>query len=178
MRDVLTLAGKLLILMLIAGLCLGATDMVTRDAIAAQEAAQAERLRREVLPEAVEFALVEGAAVSPVTEVYDAGEAGYVFEVMAKGFGGDMPITVGINKEGVLQGVRIGSHGETPGLGAKATEESFYGQYAGKPAQSLSVIKNGTAGETEISAITAATITSSAVTTAVNAAIEAYGQLQ
>ena len=51
-----------------------------------------------------------------------------------------------------------------------AQNPEFYGQYAGKDAQPLSVVKGGGAGDAEINAMSGATITSSAVTNAVNAA--------
>ena len=60
---------------------------------------------------------------------------------------------------------------DTPGLGLKAKEDDFKNQYAGKNAEALTVKKGGGAGETEINAISGATITSSAVTNAVNAAL-------
>ena len=66
---------------------------------------------------------------------------------------------------------------ETPGLGARSKEEAFYGQYAFKPATELSVVKSGAAGETEIQAISGATITSKAVTSGVNAAVEVYDSI-
>ena len=84
-------------------------------------------------------------------------------------------LTVGIKSDGTVSGVSIGSHEETAGLGAKATEPEFYEQFAGKPADgSLSVIKNGTAGESEILAISGATITSKGITDAVNTAVGCY----
>ena len=73
-----------------------------------------------------------------------------------------------------VSGINVVSNSETPGLGAKATDPSFSDQYKGKPTEALSVIKNGTPGDTEIIAISGATITSSAVTDGVNAAIEVY----
>ena len=77
--------------------------------------------------------------------------------------------------DGTVSGVSIGSHEETAGLGAKAAEPEFYEQFAGKPADgSLSVIKNGTAGESEILAISGATITSKGITDAVNTAVGCY----
>ena len=84
---------------------------------------------------------------------------------------------VGIKSDGTIVGINIGNMSETPGLGAKSKEESFYGQYVQKPATELSVVKGGAAGETEIQAISGATITSDAVTNGVNTAVEVYDSI-
>ena len=54
---------------------------------------------------------------------------GYTFKVMTNGYGGDIEITVGINMDGKVEGVQIGQHSETPGLGAKIIEKTFTNQY-------------------------------------------------
>ena len=81
----------------------------------------------------------------------------------------------GISTDGTVTGVSILSISDTPGLGMNAEKESFRDQYKkAAPAGGFTVIKNGTAGDTEISAMTGATITSQAVTDAVNDAIAQY----
>ncbi len=96
---------------------------------------------------------------------------GYVISSTSKdGFGGEVKITVGIDGENKITGIAFLSLSETPGLGMNAQNPEFYGQYAGKDAQPLSVVKGGGAGDAEINAMSGATITSSAVTNAVNAA--------
>lgn len=119
-------------------------------------------------------------AYSSITEVYTGKDAagsvvGATVRMTAKGFKPGIVLTVGIKSDGTVSGVSIGSHEETAGLGAKAAEPEFYEQFAGKPADgSLSVIKNGTAGESEILAISGATITSKGITDAVNTAVGCY----
>ena len=53
----------------------------------------------------------------------------------------------------------------------KATDEQFYGQYAGKNVEFFSVTKTGATAENEIDALSGATITSNAMTKAVNSAV-------
>ena len=79
----------------------------------------------------------------------------------------------GVDINGKVTGVNILSHAETAGLGAKAAEDSFRNQFIGL-IEGITVSK-GEGGENSIDAITGATITSKAVTQAVNAAIEAAG---
>ena len=89
------------------------------------------------------------------------------------GYGGDIEITVGYTgEEGALSctGISFLTLAETAGLGMNAQEPEFMGQYTGKGTDPLTVTKSGSAGEAEINAMSGATITSDAVTNAVNAA--------
>lgn len=181
MREIVKVALRLLVIMLVAGLCLGGTYVVTKDPIAAQQQAQRDAARKAVLPDADRFEEVALENSGNITECYkgiasDGSQVGYAFSVTAKGFGGSMALTVGV-ADGKVSGVRIGGHAETPGLGAKAGDEAFYGQFTGKSGE-LSVLKNGTPGEHQISAITAATVTSDAVTQAVNQVLDYAGNLE
>ena len=181
MRDIVKVALRLLVIMVVAGLCLGATYAVTKDPIAEQQRVQAENARRAVLPDAVSFEEVQLNASDAITACYRGIDAsgspcGYAFSVDAKGFGGTVGLTVGVS-DGAITGVRIGSHSETPGLGAKAADEAFYGQFTGKSGE-LTVTKTGAVSDQDINAITAATITSKAVTGAVNEVLAAAETLE
>ena len=109
-----------------------------------------------------------------VLEVYRAENGGVAMKVMGTGYGGDMEMAVGIDADGNVTGVSIISHGETPGLGAKATEADFIDQYSGKNAKETLTVVKGDAAENEISAISGATITSRGVTEGVNEALQYY----
>ena len=99
------------------------------------------------------------------------GEEGYVITTTDKeGYGGDIQITVGITADGTVNGVSILTINETAGLGMRAKEPAFYEQYQGKQTERFVVSKDGGAGE-PIDALSGATITSRAVTGAVNAAL-------
>ena len=109
-----------------------------------------------------------------IDEVCTVGDTGYVITTTDKdGFGGNIQITVGIKKDGTINGVSILSISETAGLGMKATEPSFYNQYVNKKADKFVVSKDGGDGE-QIDALSGATITSRAVTGAVNTALGYY----
>ncbi|MFR2465176.1 MAG: FMN-binding protein, partial [Clostridia bacterium] len=105
---------------------------------------------------------------------YRAENGGVAMKVMGTGYGGDMEMAVGIDADGNVTGVSIISHGETPGLGAKATEADFIDQYSGKNAKETLTVVKGDAAENEISAISGATITSRGVTEGVNEALQYY----
>ena len=47
------------------------------------------------------------------------------------GYSAGLNVTVGIKNDGSVAGVDIGSHSETPGLGAKADDPDYLSQYTG-----------------------------------------------
>ena len=109
-----------------------------------------------------------------IDEACTVGDAGYVVTATDKdGFGGSIQVTVGIQSDGTVNGISILSINETAGLGMKATEPAFYGQYEGKQTEKFVVSKDGGDGE-PIDALSGATITSRSVTGAVNAALGYY----
>ncbi len=99
---------------------------------------------------------------------------GIVFRVFPQGYGGPIPITVGLDLNGKITGVRIASAAEglkeTPGLGVKITEPEFKDQFIDKCAPEAQLKSDGG----EIDAITAATISSRAVCNGVKNGIETY----
>jgi len=98
--------------------------------------------------------------------------------VESKGYGGSITITVGIDTEGKITGVEIGDNNETPGLGTKAKDEPFISQFVGIiPEEPLTVVKRNKTKSEEIDAISSATITSRAVTKAVQAAVDINAEL-
>ena len=98
--------------------------------------------------------------------------AGYVITVTAKdGSQGSITFSVGIRNDGTVNGYSITKISETPGLGMKATEESFYSQFQNKLVEAFTVVKSAPAADNEIEAITGSTITSKAIANGCNAAI-------
>lgn len=156
----------LTIITLVAGVLLGLTFGVTKEKIDEQLLQQAESVRQALVPQAQSFQPFSEENASIYEGVDESGEAvGYVAVNTVMGFGGEVEITVGVDADGVLNGISVGgaNFSETAGLGAKSKEPAFQKQFAGK-AYPLDLAKNGG----EIDAITAATITSSAVVHGVN----------
>ena len=72
---------------------------------------------------------------------------------------------------GSIKGLKILSQGETPGLGGNCVQPWFAERFSGKTAdRELKIVKVGTSEADEVQAITASTITSTAVVAGVNAA--------
>ena len=104
--------------------------------------------------------------------VVDGQDAGYVVTCTGKGYGGAVKLALGSDGEGVVKGIQImDCSNETPGLGQNSSNEEWNKQYVGMASSlDVSVVKDGS-GSAEsgtINSISGATITSSAVTRAVN----------
>lgn len=177
---------------LVAGILLGLVYEITKEPIAlAKEAAKKEAYQQvmadadafdglELIDEAIKFVedTVESSSctINEFVEAKANGETvGFIVTTTtSEGYGGEIQISVGILKDGTVNGVAILSIGETAGLGMKATEEEFYSQYAGKNVEFFSVSKTGASADNEIDALSGATITSNAMTKAVNSAVIYY----
>ncbi len=177
MRKVMILGLKLFLIAAVAGLALGMTNKITAGAIAEQQVKAAETARRAVVPQAERFTeLTAPEGLKDAFAGYDANGklVGKTGTIVTKGYGGEIEITVGVDNDGVITGISVGgsSFSETAGLGARSKEAWFAEQYIGKESP-IALKKDGG----EIDAITSATITSRAVTKAVNSAVLALGGL-
>ena len=174
-KSILDPTAILFAICVIVAAALAGTNLLTKDQIALRSQEKAEESRRIVLPAAEEFQEEDGYYAGLA-----GGEAvGYVFETEASGYGGAVSVMTGIDSEGSVTGVVILAHEETPGLGANAEKEDFLQQYQQPaPDGGFEVIKYQTPQEGQVEAITGATITTRAVTDAVNQAIAQYQEIK
>lgn len=181
----------LTVITVVSGLMLGIVYDITKEPIAvAQENAKQEAFKA-VLPDASSFedyeefdadsaaALLKenGYEAADITEVA-AGQdesgstVGYVINVTShEGYAGDIQISVGIASDGTVKGIEMLSISETAGLGMKADEEEFKDQFKDKNVERFIYTKTGESGDNMIDAISGATITTNAVTNAVDSAL-------
>lgn len=176
---------------IVAGCLLGLVYEITKAPIAqAQENAKQEAYKT-VLADAAEFTVDEtldparaadvlleaGYAGDDITEVAEAKDAsgevmGYVITVTShEGYGGDIRLSVGILSDGTVKGIEMLDISETAGLGMKATEDDFKNQFKDKQVEKFSYTKSGEDGDDKIDALSGATITTNAVTNAVDSAL-------
>ncbi|MGI5898769.1 MAG: FMN-binding protein [Christensenellales bacterium] len=163
MKDILNLGIRLMVVGLVSAFLLSLTYNATLEPIAQQKELRANAARIAVMPDGGEF--------QEVLESFDGisavhkNSAGYVFEILAKGYStSGVGVTVGILNDGTVSGTRVDASSETPGLGTKAADEDFYSLFDGK----------GSGDVDEISAISGATVTSSAVKNAVKLALDTF----
>lgn len=162
---------------LVTSALLAYTNKITAPEIEKQNMQAANEARNTVLSEAKDF---ESAKLN-AGEEYFIGKSengdiiGYVFTTTAKSYGGDIQVMVGVRADGSVNAVELLQINDTPGLGMNAKNPEFLKQFESKTA-GIGVNKNAPA-ENEIQALTGATITSSAVTDAVNTALENYAKV-
>lgn len=208
MNDLVKDGLKLVIITLIAGICLGAIYSITKAPIAAQEAKKQQEAYQAVFPDAKSFEEVEGfteeaaskviaaydnpvdghegdTISTAVTAIDDSGNVlGYIFNITThKGYGGDIQLTVGIQADGTVNGYSVLSIGETAGLGMHAKDTgdgAWCNQFAGKQVESFQVVKDGSGSsdDSKIDAISGATITSKAVTGAMNSCLAYFQSIE
>ena len=186
-------AITLCIITLVAGAALSGVYALTKDTIAAQKLAKEQESYKAVCAEATEFVndeaidakiaeLAGGIYGTDFGKAYinkaligknAAGETvGYVISATSgDGFDGDIVMSIGLDVNGVVTGIEFTTITETAGMGMLVKEPAFKDQYIGDDVASFEVNKAG--GSTEphqIDSVAGATISSRAVTNAVNAA--------
>ena len=178
-KEILVPTIILLIICVVSSALLGGTNMLTKDKIASIEAEVKAAAMQTVMPDAVSFSdSVTATETLEYSEAFDADGniSGYAFTVTENGYGGKIKMMVGINPDGTVSKVAVlSADNETPGLGQNIKKDSFLDQFINKTG-SLTVTKNAAASDTEIQAITSATISSSAVTRAVNSALAYFAE--
>lgn len=177
-EDIIKPVGVLLAICIIIPLALSVTNKVTAKKIAELENENSKK-NMQSLVSADDFEKCSDGGIEYYTAIKGGDTAAYIFTESAKGYGGDVSVMTAVKPDGTVAGVAIlDVSNETPGLGQNAAKESFYSQYAGLK-NGVSLLKNGAKAENnEIDAVTGATITSTAVTRAVNAALDDFEKVK
>ena len=170
MRDIIKLAVRLFVFSLVAAVLLALTYEVTKGPIAEQKIAAQKEALNKVLPgcanyeeiEAIE-GLAEGSAVEQLfAGKNDAGDVqGYALVANPQGYGGPIPITLGVSTEGYVTQTYVGALQETAGLGSRVGEAEFMDQFIGIAADPDTL-------RDDVDTIGGATISSSAFINAVS----------
>ena len=170
------LAVTLLIIAGVVAVALAGVNSVTAPMIAQLNEQKTQQAIETVLPGGGELLESFTDETGIVMAVY-ASDSGYAIKVAPQGFGGEIQMMVGVDKDGNVLGVSIISQAETAGLGAVIAAktqkgEEFRSQYVGLSGE-LAVDKDGGV----VDSITSATISSRAVTQGVNAALACVANL-
>lgn len=169
------------IICIVVTLALSSANLLTADKIEKlAEQTEKESMSKVLAGEYTEVTEnFDGTEVTYYKAEKDGETVGYIFTVDTKGYGGTISVMTGINVDGTVANVEIlSADDETPGLGQNVTKEKFYSQFSGLK-NGISVKRSGTANRdnNEIDAVTGATISSKAVTTAVNTALRYAEQI-
>jgi len=170
MKATFRLVMVLFIVCALAAGSLAFVNAATKERIASF--AREERLEalRQVFPEADDFReVVPGRE----WEALKAGQRiGGVLAASIQGYSGTILSFVGLDRTNVITGVKVLSQSETPGLGAKIAEERFLKQFRGLSPAEVALRRDDPAGK--IDAVTAATISSRALTVSLRRSLDAH----
>ena len=174
----------------VSGLLLGVVYGITKEPIAQAQENTKQEAYRTVLSDASEFETVEfdvdaaasllsenGYTSDVITEIAEGTDAsgatvGYVISVQSsEAYDGSLSLSVGIASDGTVKGIEMLEISETAGLGMKADQAEFKDQFKDKNVQKFTYTKTGEDGDDKIDAISGATITTNAVTNAVDSAL-------
>jgi len=185
MREMIKMVVVLTILSTVSGGLLAAVQTSTKERIENQQL-------KFVKGPAI-ASIMEGATNDPIADrfkltvgdveksffvgIFNGEPTGVAFETYGKGFGGNVGLMVGIDlKNNTLLGVGVTTHGETPGMGAKAkTDPTFVSQFKGMPLKDLYQV---TTDGGQVNAISGATITSRAVCAATTEAVKILKEIK
>lgn len=186
MKDVFRLALVLTIIAAGAGLILSVVENVTREPIANQRRQETLKALKAVLPsmdnapdkDTVTLVVGKDKKGGDVYRVFYRGRqgellTGVAFKVVAPdGYSGNIEIMVGVQPSGIVSGIEILTHAETPGLGDKIEEDWFRQQFRGQGLDNADwrVKKDGG----QFDQITGATISPRAVVKAVKTGLQFY----
>jgi electron transport complex protein RnfG len=174
MKEIVRLCFVLTIIAAVSAGVLAYVNQKTEEPIAKALLEEKMSAVRSVLPpfdnepdkDMVTIKLEDGTEIEVYRGRKEGKVTGAAFSVIAPdGYSGDIEFMIGVDGEGVMQGLMVLKHLETPGLGAKIESEEFRSQYRGKSLENPELWEVTKDGGTFIP-ITGATISSRAVTRA------------
>ncbi len=191
MKKILKNTAILTVITLVAGTLLGLVYEITKKPIEVAHENAKQEAYKKVLEDAFSFETYKefdaeqanailkdmGLLENEISEVAvakdkDGNQIGCVITAVShEGYGGDIVVSVGIQNDGTVKGIEMLKIGETAGLGMKATEPEFKDQFKDKQVPFFKYTKSGESGDEMIDALGGATITTNAVTNAINAAL-------
>jgi len=169
-NSIFKIATNLAAACLVSGIIIAGVYFITADAAAQKAVDLKNAAMKALVQDAEKFNPVEGKE-GWFTAQKGGKTIAYVVPSESKGFGGSIKMLVAVTGDGKVLSYDITAHNETPGLGDKANQEPFKGQFKGKKAENLKVVKDPSDKE-NIQAMTGATISSRAVANGVKKAVE------
>lgn len=183
----------IMLITVIMGAILGTVYSVTKEPIEKAEEKAKQEAYKEVFPEAADILTLDGEkldyaqlndlihsfgfthdTIDEICLVSDADQnlIGYIVVVTNdNGYGGKIQMVVGMRKDATITGLAFLELKESPGLGMEADKDKFKNQFVGKHETRYEYTKTGAVVDSQIDTISGATITTSAVTDGVNAAV-------
>lgn len=170
MKNFVRMSSILFVVCVAAGSLLAIVNRATKDRIEENIVKETENALKEVFPTATDF---REEIKDSLWDAYNDGEKiGVVLKTSTQGYGGIIVIMFGVDNQNRVSKVKIVKHSETPGLGSKIVLDSFLGQFKEKSSEEIFLKRDNPSGA--IDAITAATISSRAVTNQIRKGLQTY----
>lgn len=178
MRNILKLSASLLIIAAVSGGILGIVYTVTKEPIAKQVKLEEEKALKDIFPKAIKFNIITCKDDYIYHEVYSKNKLiGYAIDASGKGFSSIIKIKIGLNPDKkTVKDIKIVKQSETPGLGTKIKGKKFTDQFRNKTLKQVLLKKDSCKGT--IDALTGATISSRAVSEAVQKSITKFLKIE
>lgn len=177
-KDIFIPTISLFIICIVITAALAVTNAVTKNTIAENELNARNDSMKIVCPEAETFELKAEFDDGEIYEALDTnGDVkGYAVSTSASGYGGVIKVMTGISLDGTVIAIDVFyNDDETPGLGKNTSNESFTSQFKDLLTSDKIVVSKDYSGVgQQVDAVTSSTISSRAVTDAVNKACELY----
>ena len=177
MKKHIIIAIKLAIICLIAMVILTITNLLTRDTIDKYEKKMENEANKVIFPEGVIFEKKAFTNIKTDSYYYtvfnsDNELIGYLVSTVAKGYGGEMKLIIGFEKNLEIKNMKLLSNNETPGIGKKAEDDSYMEKFIGSNTHSKPFPqKKIHLSDEDRDVITGATITFYGITSATKEAI-------
>ena len=176
--DFQQLSIRLMLIVAAVVFVLALVNALTADIITEREIAAGIVARQSLIPAATAFNKIEELNLTAdeaktVDSVYEGSDSetlyGYCVDISPAGFGGDITMIVAVSADLAVLGVKTITSSETPGIGANVVAENseLLSQFKDLPSLSLG----------SVSAISGATVTSTAVLTGIKTAVAVVEKL-
>jgi electron transport complex protein RnfG len=181
LKEILNLGFVLGVISMIAAILLGTTYSITKPIIEIQKKKAILEAQQAIFPDANKFdpylnpttkkeiqnEKIGNSVLQAFTEARsEKGDLlGYIANVSTPGYGGNIVFVIGFTIDKKIKKIQITEQTETPGLGANAAKGIFLDQFMGKN------VTDGFEVKKDVTAITAATISSKAVTNGIKTVI-------
>lgn len=197
MKGIIKDALILFVITVVAGVLLAVVNQITEPKIEKAKEKQKKEACEKVFEDASRYELVASdltgdknssdavkawagnntkIVCNEVYEAYDNKDVllGYIFNITTKeGYGGAISFMIGIRLDRTINAVSILSSNETVGLGLEA-DSVLVPQFKNKKVDSFTYTKLGSTNDSEIDAISSATITTNAFVNAVNGSLDLF----
>ena len=199
-KGIVKAIAAIFVITVIMGAALGVVYSITKKPIADAEEKAKQEAYAEVFPDAAQIETFtedeinlsdvnkvmasRGYGDNTIDEISVVADAdgmftGFIILVTNhSGYGGDIQLAVGVSLDYSIKGIAFLTINETAGLGMEAQNKEFLDQFIGKQVLQYSYTKTGSTSDSEIDALSGATITTSAVVDAVNTALNFIGGIQ